>query len=70
MAKEKQTLAKFEAVALPREQAQQIKGGYKVSTLPLTQPAPGFIGWGEVEIRSKSFRIASFPTGVDVQRIY
>jgi len=62
MAKEKQTLAKFEAVALPREQALQIRGGYKTSSsLPRTRPRADFIGWGEVEIRSNSFRVVSIP---------
>ena len=66
MAKEKKTLKKFEAVVLPVEQAQQIKGGYKVSTLPRTETAPGFIGWGEVEIRSKGFQILGGSTGLSV----
>ena len=59
MAKEKTTLKRFETVALPKEKAQQIKGGYKVSTLPRAQPSPGFVGWGEVEIRNNGLQVTS-----------
>lgn len=61
MAKNKPTLKKFEAVALPREQAQQIKGGYRdMSQFPFVQPAPSFVGWGEIEIRSNGFSVTAF----------
>jgi hypothetical protein len=70
MAKEKKTLEKFEAVALPEEKAQQIIGGYKQPNVPRTEPAPGFIGWGEVEIRSVGlFQVAGAPTVKGISRI-
>jgi hypothetical protein len=70
MAKEKKSLEKFEAVALPEEKAQQIKGGYKIPNVPRTEPAPGFIGWGEVEIRSIGlFEVAGAPVVKGITRV-
>ncbi|MBK7406725.1 MAG: hypothetical protein IPJ40_00805 [Saprospirales bacterium] len=64
MAKEKKTLKKFEAVALPKEKAQQIKGGYRdLSAFPRTDPAPSFVGWGEVEIRKPVSVFAGLTSG-------
>ncbi|MCB9283210.1 MAG: hypothetical protein H6563_03980 [Lewinellaceae bacterium] len=64
MAKEKKTLKKFEAVALAGEKARQIKGGYRdVSSFPRTEPAPGFVGWGEIEIRTPVSQFAGLTPG-------
>ena len=52
MAKEKSTLKKFQTVAMPREKAKKVKGGYRdLSNVSFVATAPSFIGWGEVEIR-------------------
>ena len=64
MAKEKKTLKKFEAVALPEEKTRQTKGGYRdVSIFPRISPAPGFVGWGEIEIRKPVSQFAGLTPG-------
>jgi hypothetical protein len=56
MAKKKDTLKRFEAVALPKETALRVKGGYRNSHIPtLIDPGTKFIGWGEIEIRTGQF---------------
>lgn len=65
MAKKETSLQKFETVALGKEKAQQIKGGYMdISQMSFIQTAPNFVGWGEVEIRSNGFAVASFDSPV------
>lgn len=67
MEKEKKTLKKFEAVALPKEKAQQIKGGYRdLYAFPRIDTAPSFVGWGEVEIRTSASTFAGLTSGPPV----
>lgn len=65
MAKKETSLQKFETLALSKEKAQQIKGGYMdISQMSFIQTAPSFVGWGEVEIRSNGFAVAAFESPV------
>lgn len=65
MAKKETTLKKFEAVALDKEKAQQIKGGYMdISQMSFIQTAPNYVGWGEIEIRSNGFAVAGLESPV------
>jgi len=65
MAKKETSLHKFEAVALDKEKARQIKGGYMdITQMSFIQTAPNYVGWGEVEIRSNGFAVASFESSV------